>query len=409
MRAFHRLGGIKHQKTFYFYLAIGFCIIFVNFEMEFVHRKKYAIHIITRNVYWTPDRVSGLLESITTAGVPQFEPWVNASGCTTPNPGGDKSSQHRHPGGRNRAKRFGHLNVEGQVQSQVNSSEVTNNKHLGNLLTWCTTFKDVDIRLRIQQNALVNWAKLIPYHMQPVLFSSHLTPSYDRLALKTGWIVEDIPRVNSLGTPFMGDMIDGLFETATRDESRSVFYGFANGDILFDDSLIATLASVADKMSAMPIGAPILIVGRRTNRRMEADWTEPKTGFSHVEQLRREGRLFRVDAEDYFFFTRNFPVHLFADLLVGRPAYDNYLVSMSKRLGVSVIDATNTITALHQQSISETEYAGWKNSDAMQNMETIGEVSFEDGRTDFVEYETVWNIPGEEASIWQRSTRNIVA
>jgi len=60
------------------------------------------------------------------------------------------------------------------------------------------------------------------------------------IARRLGWTVLSAPRVNELGLPFLKEM---FFETRQRIPNCS-FYGFANGDILFDTKLIHTLQAV---------------------------------------------------------------------------------------------------------------------------------------------------------------------
>jgi hypothetical protein len=75
------------------------------------------------------------------------------------------------------------------------------------------------------------------------------------------------------------------------------------------------------------------------------------------------GELFSPNAEDYFFIAGNrFPWHQVPDVVVGRPAYDNFLVAIAIREGVSVVDATASVLAVHQSG-RDANYAGHLNSD----------------------------------------------
>ena len=78
---------------------------------------------------------------------------------------------------------------------------------------------------------------------------------------------------------------------------------------------------------------------------------------------RRNGSLFTADAEDYFFIASNvFPWERIRDVVIGRPGYDNYLVGMAIRHNVSVVDATNTLLAVHQTD-KDGNFAGQRNVD----------------------------------------------
>jgi len=62
-----------------------------------------------------------------------------------------------------------------------------------------------------------------------------------------------------------------------------------------------------------------------------------------------EGKLHSSSGIDYFVIADNlYPWHHVPDLVIGRPRYDNFLVSTASLYNVSAVDATNTIVALHQ-------------------------------------------------------------
>ena len=297
-------------------------------------------------------------------------------------------------------ERFIDQNDFGVLKRFFNRSKMHNTSAA--LCVWFTTFKDAANRRQIHINTLHNWAKFIPL-MQPVLFSSNSTLQFDSIARQLGWHVYQIPRANNHGTPYISDMLDVIMNNDTYD---STFYGFANGDILFDTSLSETLKSLASRRDSLP-RAPIMITGQRTNYKMSNNWTEPIVDFYYIEQLRTRGKLFWANAEDYFLFTKDFPRYLFKDLVIGRPAYDNYLVVMSLKLNVSVVDATKTLTALHQQSSRESEVAGHNNKDSGHNYKVIGSFSYKKGHTYDAQYETVFNLNLMQIDIQTRSYKNI--
>ena len=276
-----------------------------------------------------------------------------------------------------------------QIRPKQNSTQLK--------CVWFTTFKAAKNRHLIHLNTLVNWAKFIPF-MQPVLFSSKINQEYDSIARDLGWHVYQIPRTNEYGTPYISDMVDVIMN-GTYD---STFYGFANGDILFDRSLILSLASMAEYKKYVRKG-PLLTVGKRTNYKVNANWTNTISDFYYIEQLRTRGKLFGSNAEDYFFFTRDFPRRIFKNLVIGRPAYDNYLVAMAIKLNVIVIDATNTLFVLHQQSPYETDHSGRdENKDAKYNIHMIGKFDFMRGNTDRAPFETFFDSELIKISIRKR-------
>jgi len=68
----------------------------------------------------------------------------------------------------------------------------------------------------------------------------HSTQELIDVALKLGWHVFNLSRVSPLGVPYFKDM---YFEAVERFPACK-FYGFANGDIMFDEGLIDTLEAV---------------------------------------------------------------------------------------------------------------------------------------------------------------------
>lgn len=276
------------------------------------------------------------------------------------------------------------LSYERQLETSVAS------RH--HLCVWFSTFKNASNRRTIQLNTLRNWAKFLP-GMQPILFTDLPSPYYERPAREDGWLVHDVPASNKQGTPFLHDMVRVLVGSDTPPSPHNAtFYGFANGDILFDDSLPATLQAVAAHFSHLPTDRPVMVTGRRTNVKYAVNSSyEPLMDFFVIRELKRKGRLFRSDAEDYFFFTPDFPWSALKPVVVGRPGIDNYLVAMAKRLNVTVIDATGTLTAVHQMAPDEGNEAGSHNADGNFNKKTIGRFKYSDGTTTRLEYETVFD------------------
>jgi hypothetical protein len=284
--------------------------------------------------------------------------------------------------------------------------ERNDNKSAGSrlLCVWFTTFKNHTNRRVIQLNTLSNWRRFLP-QMKPVLFTFLPSADYQQVALQSGWQVKQVPAVNAHGTPFLNDMISVMINSD--DTPHSLFYGFANGDILFDESLPATLHAVAAAMERLP-PTPILITGRRTNFEFASNKSSVIRDFFIVEEMRKRGELYRTDAEDYFFFTRDFPWHAIKRLVIGRPAYDNYLVAMARRLNVTVIDTTKTLTALHQMAHKEGNEAGSKNPDGDYNKNIIGSFNFFDGLTSAAQYETFVDEQLLSIRVLDRTRRRVI-
>ena len=134
-----------------------------------------------------------------------------------------------------------------------------------------------------------------------------------------------------------------------------------------------------------------LVIGRRTNVFIDNHTLLYQP--DHVTAAaRHRGQLFRENAEDYFFIAFNdFPWHRVADVVIGRPAYDNYLVGLAIRQNVTVVDATRTILALHQTG-SDGNLAGHRNRDSGFNVAVIGKFNFGSGYSSAAQYETKFSM-----------------
>ena len=84
-------------------------------------------------------------------------------------------------------------------------------------------------------------------------------------------------------------------------QSGSPFVGYANSDILFDRSLLSTLAYLARRLDLAK--EAVLIIGRRRNidvRKVELGPGDNLTRISAMDTV----PLFHVYAEDYFITNR---------------------------------------------------------------------------------------------------------
>ena len=136
------------------------------------------------------------------------------------------------------------------------------------------------------------------------------------------------------------------------------FYGFSNGDILFNDGLKSTLQGVKNYFSVL---GPSLVVGQRKNYYMSHQKNTTMDLYKKeivTEIGRTDAHYFTLDAEDFFFLSHHgFQWDLVKDIVIGRPGYDNYFVYVTRTNNVSLIDATHTLLALHQTG-ADGKFAG---------------------------------------------------
>ncbi|OWF55608.1 hypothetical protein KP79_PYT11298 [Mizuhopecten yessoensis] len=148
-------------------------------------------------------------------------------------------------------------------------------------------------------------------------------------------------RKSGRGVPILKYMYRDVMERYV-----SPLYAYSNGDILYSHSLIDTLKAVMNS-SYLPNDKPIMIVGRRTNVQNVTS-EEAISGKSVNKTANIRGKLFTVWGEDYFITSANYPWMSIPDVIIGRRAYDNWLVLNARKQNHVTIDATHTLLALHQ-------------------------------------------------------------
>ena len=215
------------------------------------------------------------------------------------------------------------------------------------LLVLFTSFKPRQDRLRIHETTVWNWASLGP-RVCPVLFTDPASSTDELLtesALRAGWKLSPVPRTNKYGTPFFKDM----FLKAMTLQKGAKFYGYSNGDILFDEALLTTLDSIWSFQRSST--SATLVVGQRRNvaaSKFSSNHTVPTSDL--IKRLFSKALLFTPAAIDFFFMSNAqlFPWDALLDVVIGRPGYDNYILDMAADNNVSLVDVTATMRAVHQ-------------------------------------------------------------
>jgi len=222
--------------------------------------------------------------------------------------------------------------------------------------------------------------------IQPVLFHYGKGHPLVKQASDAKWDLIKLTSFNRFGTPKLKPMFSTIFNSYD-----SLFYGFANGDILFSQSLIRTLKGIEQKLERL--NNNVLVVGQRRNSFININQSDAIYNIDNIDKLGRKTRLFRTDAIDYFLFSAGHLLNwtALADVVIGRPAYDNYLVSMSLKKGVNVIDATHTLLALHISAPGVTG-EGARNLDGTYNRRVIGRFRYGMGLTSRTKMCTAWDV-----------------
>lgn len=173
----------------------------------------------------------------------------------------------------------------------------------------------------IQRNALRSWLRVAPGVQVIAIGEAPGDVEVEHVA--------EVAR-NEHGTP----LLDDAFRIA-EEHARHDVLCFSNTDILLPQSL-AHAVDLAHRAHNR-----FLIVGECWNVRVESVLAPEAIPWS----LRGTKR--GADAIDYFVFSRG----LYSDLpsfAVGRTVFDNWLVWRARSAGATVVDATTSVHALHQ-------------------------------------------------------------
>ena len=264
------------------------------------------------------------------------------------------------------------------------------------LLTLFTTFKNSSEKFYFYANTLRNWAVMVS-RVNLVLFVYGTDPNMIKIAKSLGWRIHNTPRVNNYGTPYLKEMYKVVSETY-----NSSFYGYCNGDILFDNGLADTVEALSKFTESEQIPR-LMVVGRRTNYEMKE--SEELYNVTDIQRAAKaKGKLFMPDAVEYFLIAHNdYPWHKVPDIVIGRSAYDNYLVAFAIMQGITVVDATSTILALHQTG-EDGNFAGHHQPDSKHNRKVIGPFHFGKGTVSAAQMVTKRD-NNEGIQLWSKGTK----
>jgi len=214
----------------------------------------------------------------------------------------------------------------------------------------------------IQRNAITSWTLIHP-PCEIILFGDDEGTA--EVAREFG--VRHVPEVarNEFGTPLVNDLFERAQRLALHDHLC-----YVNADIILMSDFPEAVQRVASQMYRF------LMVGKRRNIELR----EP-IGFATKweERLRsyacEYGQLDSWGAIDYFVFSREIwgKIPPFA---IGRNAWDNWLIYGARAQRVPVIDATNTVMAIHQNHdyshVPVEAGSAIKGPEARRNLELIG-------------------------------------
>ncbi len=193
-------------------------------------------------------------------------------------------------------------------------------------------FRDAHIDL-VQRNAIRSW-KAIGKDVEIVVIGGDEGIANAVSDLK----VRHLPmvRTNQEGTP----LISSIFELG-RSVNESPLLTYVNADILLLPDFLEN-AQIILKMAER-----FLVVGQRWDLDVRDPLSESGWQPRLLEDVRNRGRLHPPMGSDYFLFPRDCFKEI-PDFAVGRAGWDNWMIYQGRRQGWKVIDASGSITAIHQ-------------------------------------------------------------
>jgi predicted O-methyltransferase YrrM len=187
----------------------------------------------------------------------------------------------------------------------------------------------------IQKNAIRSWARLKP-RPEIILFGDE--PGIAEIAREVG--ARHVPEVarNEFGTP----LVDAIFRSAAQLAKNDIL-AYVNADIILLNNFMAGVEKAAASQEEF------LLVGRRWDFCVfdEIDFDAPDWSAPLLEAVFRVGFLHSETGLDYFVHTKGLWAGI-PPFALGRCAWDNWLMKWPIVMGKTVIDATEYITAIHQ-------------------------------------------------------------
>jgi hypothetical protein len=216
----------------------------------------------------------------------------------------------------------------------------------------------------IQRNAIKSWM-LLHQDIEIILFGEEegVTGVVDEFAIRYEPQVDR----NEYGTPLVNSMFDRAQEIA-----RYPIVCYVNCDVL----LLNDFCDAVSMVAAWP--TPFLMVGRRWDTHItelidfsQPDWRERLRILALRTNRQRPGNWI-----DYFTFSRGLYYHKVPPFAIGRPGWDNWMVWFARSSGASVVDASRSVMAVHQNhdySHHPLGYKGvWEGEEAKSNARLLG-------------------------------------
>ena len=215
----------------------------------------------------------------------------------------------------------------------------------------------------IQRNALASWTRLHA-DVEVILFGDDA--GAEEIARELGLCHEPHVERNRFGSK----RLDYMFARA-QEIARHELLCYCNGDIILLPEFCAALERVRARHERF------LMVGRRWDTEIgePLDFPDAAWGNRLKELARKRGVQQPGWSIDYFAFRRGLYREMPA-LVIGRIWWDHWLVWKARKEGAAVVDASQVVTAIHQNHDYAYHPAGakgvWTDEQSKENYELAG-------------------------------------
>jgi len=230
------------------------------------------------------------------------------------------------------------------------------------MITIFTTAKPFTGKARISQyNALKSW-KALHSDIEVILFGSG--EGYEEAAGKLGLVLMSDVDTSEKGTP----LVNSMFALAQK-RGKYDIQAYVNCDIILMKDFIKAAKRIKMKR--------FMMVGQRwdLNLDREIDFEDEDWERTLKEKVGQDGSLMAPSGIDYFLFRRGIWGGI-PNMVVGRAGYDNYLIYYCRANGIPVVDATEMVTAVHQNHdyshLKQGKQEAWSGVEALKNIELAG-------------------------------------
>ncbi|MGA2819235.1 MAG: hypothetical protein ABSF61_01045 [Anaerolineales bacterium] len=215
----------------------------------------------------------------------------------------------------------------------------------------------------IQQNALRSW-RALGEDVRILLIGNEQGVADEASRIRA----TNIPEVkrNEWGTP----LVDDVFRIGS-ERADGEWLAYVNADILLLRDFLHAVHTLQG------FRRPSLAVGQRWDLDLgkTIDFSDPRWEADTRAEVESMGRLHPPSGIDYFLFRRGTWKEI-PPFALGRTMWDNWLVYSARARGLAVVDATDSVLAVHQNHSYGVRPAAadwvWKGPEAERNLELAG-------------------------------------